>query len=267
MADQNPRGEKAGLYLEDLQVGQRFQSGTRSVDEEQIRIEESLPEASATRRRALYAALPLPFPQTHDAILAGSEVMTAVWKSNDIKESGTRGNGLMQDRARGDVPHYYDGIGFISDGQYPLPVPSEGGALHTPCVPLKHLDEPALGYVPYANRIIKTARQQRSTVRRKTNTTDPLGVTGQRANLSPRLQVPKPNCCGLVITGGVPDSHKLAIRRDGQAVGILRDIVEGAYLPAAVQVPDAQGAVHPSGDSAFAVRQECRCGDLTGVPL
>jgi acyl dehydratase len=37
MANQNPGGEKAGLYLEDLQVGQRFQSGTRSVDEEEIR--------------------------------------------------------------------------------------------------------------------------------------------------------------------------------------------------------------------------------------
>ena len=37
MANQNPGGEKGGLYLEDFQVGQRFQSGTRSVDEEQIR--------------------------------------------------------------------------------------------------------------------------------------------------------------------------------------------------------------------------------------
>ena len=37
MANQNPGGEKGGLYLEDFQVGQRFQSGTRLVDEEQIR--------------------------------------------------------------------------------------------------------------------------------------------------------------------------------------------------------------------------------------
>jgi acyl dehydratase len=37
MSKQNPRGEKCGLYLEDFHVGQRFQSGTRSVDEEQIR--------------------------------------------------------------------------------------------------------------------------------------------------------------------------------------------------------------------------------------
>ena len=37
MANQNPGGEKAGLYLEDFQVGQRFQSGTLSVDEEKIR--------------------------------------------------------------------------------------------------------------------------------------------------------------------------------------------------------------------------------------
>jgi acyl dehydratase len=37
MAKQNPGSEMAGHYLEDLQVGQRFQSGTRSVDEEQIR--------------------------------------------------------------------------------------------------------------------------------------------------------------------------------------------------------------------------------------
>jgi acyl dehydratase len=37
MAKQNTGGEKAGLYLEDFQVGQRFQSGTRSVGEEQIR--------------------------------------------------------------------------------------------------------------------------------------------------------------------------------------------------------------------------------------
>ena len=37
MANQNPASEIAGLYLDDFQVGQRFQSGTASVDEEQIR--------------------------------------------------------------------------------------------------------------------------------------------------------------------------------------------------------------------------------------
>ena len=37
MMNQNPESELAGLYLEDFQVGQRFQSGTASVDEEQIR--------------------------------------------------------------------------------------------------------------------------------------------------------------------------------------------------------------------------------------
>jgi len=37
MATKNPGGEKAGLYFEDFQVGQRFQSGAHSVDEEQIR--------------------------------------------------------------------------------------------------------------------------------------------------------------------------------------------------------------------------------------
>jgi acyl dehydratase len=37
MANQNPENERAGLYLEDFQVGQRFQSGTHSIDEEQIR--------------------------------------------------------------------------------------------------------------------------------------------------------------------------------------------------------------------------------------
>ena len=37
MANLNPKSEIVGLYLEDFQVGQRFQSGTRSVDEEQIR--------------------------------------------------------------------------------------------------------------------------------------------------------------------------------------------------------------------------------------
>ncbi len=35
MAKQNP--EKAGLYLDDFQVGQHFRSGSHSVDEEQIR--------------------------------------------------------------------------------------------------------------------------------------------------------------------------------------------------------------------------------------
>jgi acyl dehydratase len=37
MANLNPGGEKAALYLEDLRVGQRFVSGTHRVDEEQIR--------------------------------------------------------------------------------------------------------------------------------------------------------------------------------------------------------------------------------------
>jgi acyl dehydratase len=37
MADLNPGGDKAVLYLEDLRVGQRFVSGTHRVDEEQIR--------------------------------------------------------------------------------------------------------------------------------------------------------------------------------------------------------------------------------------
>jgi acyl dehydratase len=37
MMNQNLENEMAGLYLEDFQVGQRFQSGTASVDEEQIR--------------------------------------------------------------------------------------------------------------------------------------------------------------------------------------------------------------------------------------
>jgi hypothetical protein len=37
MANLNPGGEKAALYLEDLQVGQRFVSGTHRIDEEQIR--------------------------------------------------------------------------------------------------------------------------------------------------------------------------------------------------------------------------------------
>ena len=36
MANPNP-GETAALYLEDLRVGQRFQSGTHRMDEEQIR--------------------------------------------------------------------------------------------------------------------------------------------------------------------------------------------------------------------------------------
>jgi hypothetical protein len=37
MADLNPGDEKAGLYLEDLRVGQRFVSGMHRIDEEQIR--------------------------------------------------------------------------------------------------------------------------------------------------------------------------------------------------------------------------------------
>jgi acyl dehydratase len=37
MADPNPVGGKAALYLEDLHVGQRFRSGTHRIDEEQIR--------------------------------------------------------------------------------------------------------------------------------------------------------------------------------------------------------------------------------------
>jgi acyl dehydratase len=37
MAKQNSGSKKAGLYLEDFQVGQRFQSGSHLVDEEQIR--------------------------------------------------------------------------------------------------------------------------------------------------------------------------------------------------------------------------------------
>jgi acyl dehydratase len=37
MADLNPDREKASLYLEDLQVGQRFVSDTYRIDEEQIR--------------------------------------------------------------------------------------------------------------------------------------------------------------------------------------------------------------------------------------
>jgi acyl dehydratase len=37
MANLNPGGEKAALYLEDLRVGQRFRSGTHRMDEEQIR--------------------------------------------------------------------------------------------------------------------------------------------------------------------------------------------------------------------------------------
>src|SRR5262249_55485545 len=37
MADLNPGDEQAGLYLEDLRVGQRFVSGTHRIDEEQIR--------------------------------------------------------------------------------------------------------------------------------------------------------------------------------------------------------------------------------------
>jgi acyl dehydratase len=37
MANLNPAGEKAALYLEDLRVGQRFVSGTHRIDAEQIR--------------------------------------------------------------------------------------------------------------------------------------------------------------------------------------------------------------------------------------
>jgi acyl dehydratase len=37
MANLNPGGDKAALYLEDLRVGQRFVSGTHRIDEQQIR--------------------------------------------------------------------------------------------------------------------------------------------------------------------------------------------------------------------------------------
>jgi acyl dehydratase len=37
MPNVNPGDQKTALYLEDLQVGQHFQSGTHSIDEEQIR--------------------------------------------------------------------------------------------------------------------------------------------------------------------------------------------------------------------------------------
>jgi acyl dehydratase len=37
MANLNPGGEKAALFLEDLRVGQRFLSGIHRSDEEQIR--------------------------------------------------------------------------------------------------------------------------------------------------------------------------------------------------------------------------------------
>jgi acyl dehydratase len=37
MANLEPVGAKTGLYFDDLQVGQRFQSGTQLIDEEQIR--------------------------------------------------------------------------------------------------------------------------------------------------------------------------------------------------------------------------------------
>ena len=37
MANLNPGGEKAALFLEDLRVGQRFLSGTHGIDGEQIR--------------------------------------------------------------------------------------------------------------------------------------------------------------------------------------------------------------------------------------
>lgn len=36
MVDLNPGGDKAAVFLEDLQVGQRFVSGTHRIDEEQI---------------------------------------------------------------------------------------------------------------------------------------------------------------------------------------------------------------------------------------
>ena len=38
MANRNPGGGAAPLYLEDLRVGQRFVSGTHRLDEEQIRV-------------------------------------------------------------------------------------------------------------------------------------------------------------------------------------------------------------------------------------
>jgi acyl dehydratase len=37
MANPNPGGEKAALFLEDLRVGQRFLSSMHRIDEEQIR--------------------------------------------------------------------------------------------------------------------------------------------------------------------------------------------------------------------------------------
>jgi acyl dehydratase len=37
MADVNPGGDTAALYLDDLRVGQRFQSGTHRIDEGQMR--------------------------------------------------------------------------------------------------------------------------------------------------------------------------------------------------------------------------------------
>jgi acyl dehydratase len=37
MADLNPGGDQAADFLEDLQVGQRFVSGTHRIDEDQIR--------------------------------------------------------------------------------------------------------------------------------------------------------------------------------------------------------------------------------------
>jgi acyl dehydratase len=37
MADLNPGGENEAVFLDDLQVGQRFVSGTHRIDEEQIR--------------------------------------------------------------------------------------------------------------------------------------------------------------------------------------------------------------------------------------
>jgi acyl dehydratase len=37
MANPNPDGGRAALYLEDLRLGQRFRSGTHRIDQEQIR--------------------------------------------------------------------------------------------------------------------------------------------------------------------------------------------------------------------------------------
>ena len=37
MANRNPGGENAALFLDDLHVGQRFTSGAHAIDEEQVR--------------------------------------------------------------------------------------------------------------------------------------------------------------------------------------------------------------------------------------